>query len=293
VIDERDIANDDIAEIFEQVADLLDIQEANPFRIQSYRRAARTFRQMDQSIADRYRNSGEEALTEIEGVGPKLAGAVAELVDTGRLGLLEQLQSELSPTALFERLPGVGEELARRIHDELGVETLEELEEAAYDGRLERVEGIGAKKINGIRNTLAGVLSRSSHRRTYQRGRAAELPPEPPVDLILEIDETYRTRAEADELERIAPKRFNPDDEAWLPVMETSRRGWSCTVLYSNTQRAHQLGKTDDWVVVYYERDGAEDQCTVVTATSGDLEGHRVVRGREWECREYYESQGD
>ncbi len=290
VIDASDIANDDIAEIFEQVADLLELQEANPFRIRRYRQAAEQLQHMDRSAADLYRKSGEDGLRQLEGVDDTLAGAIAELVDTGRLGLLEQLESELSPTALFERLPGVGEELARRMHDELGVETLEELEEAAYDGRLERIEGIGAKKINGIRNTLAGVLSRSAHRRTYRRGYTTELPPEPPVELLLEVDETYRRRAEAGELERIAPKRFNPDNRAWLPVMETTREGWSLTALYSNTKRAHQLDQTDDWIVIYYERHGAEDQCTVLTATSGDLEGYRVVRSREWECREYYES---
>ena len=178
VIDASDIANDDIAEIFEQVADLLELQEANPFRIRRYRQAAEQLQHMDRSAADLYRKSGEDGLRQLEGVDDTLAGAIAELVDTGRLGLLEQLESELSPTALFERLPGVGEELARRMHDELGVETLEELEEAAYDGRLERIEGIGAKKINGIRNTLAGVLSRSAHRRTYRRGYTTELPPE-------------------------------------------------------------------------------------------------------------------
>ena len=61
--------------------------------------------------------------------------------------------------------------------------------------------------------------------------------------------------------------------------------------MYSNTARAHELGKTDDWVVIYYEQDGEEDQCTVVTETRGPLAGRRVVRGREQECREYYRRQ--
>jgi hypothetical protein len=102
-------------------------------------------------------------------------------------------------------------------------------------------------------------------------------------------DAQPRRRAEADELKKIAPRRFNPDNEAWLPIMHRDREGWSFTALYSNTARAHELGTTRDWVVLYYERNGREDQCTVVTETSGPLKGKRVIRGREEECRRYYE----
>src|SRR5690606_19168958 len=102
----------------------------------------------------------------------------------------------------------------------------------------------------------------------------------PSVELLLEIDAEYRRRAEAGELKKIAPRRFNPDHEEWLPVMHAKRDGWSFTVLFSNTAQAHQLEKTDDWVVIYYEKDGIERQNTVVTETRGPLEGKRVVRGR-------------
>jgi hypothetical protein len=111
---------------------------------------------------------------------------------------------------------------------------------------------------------------------------------EPSVDILLEIDKAYQQKAEAGELRKIAPRRFNPDDEAWLPIMHTERDQWSFTVLYSNTARAHDLNKTHDWVVIYYEGNGQEDQCTVVTETRGPLEGKRVVRGREKECLQYY-----
>ena len=99
------------------------------------------------------------------------------------------------------------------------------------------------------------------------------------------MDAEYRRRAAAGELRRIAPRRFNPGGQAWLPVLHVDRDGWSFTALYSNTARAHELGTTRDWVVVYAERDGREDQCTVVTERSGALRGERVVRGREDECR--------
>jgi hypothetical protein len=90
-------------------------------------------------------------------------------------------------------------------------------------------------------------------------------------------------------LRKIAPKRFNPQDEAWLPVLHTRRGDWHLTVLYSNTQRAHELGKTHDWVVIYFHPGSEpEAQCTVVTETHGPLEGHRVVRGHEGECIAHY-----
>ncbi|MGI9174618.1 MAG: hypothetical protein ACR2GR_04810, partial [Rhodothermales bacterium] len=65
-------------------------------------------------------------------------------------------------------------------------------------------------------------------------------------------------------------------------------RPWSFTALFSNSARAHELGKTDDWVVIYFDRGEGERQCTVVTETRGPLKGRRVVRGRERECRSYY-----
>jgi DNA polymerase (family 10) len=70
--------------------------------------------------------------------------------------------------------------------------------------------------------------------------------------------------------------------------MRTRRGGWSFTLLFSNTVLAHKSGKTHDWVVIYYERGGEQHQCTVVTAARGKLQEHRVVRGRERECREHY-----
>jgi len=108
----------------------------------------------------------------------------------------------------------------------------------------------------------------------------------PPVDLILKLDAEYRSRAAAGTLKRIAPKKLNPEGKAWLPVMNTTRERWRFTVLFSNTQRAHDLGKTTDWVVVYFDDGHGEQKCTVVTEHQGPRAGKRVVRGREGEMRE-------
>jgi Holliday junction resolvasome RuvABC DNA-binding subunit len=276
--------NGEVAEVLSRVADLLEEAGENPYRAGSYRRAARTVRSHDRSVADLLDAEGESTLQKLEGVGEKLAGAIREICETGRLGLLERLEAETDPVAVLSRVPGVAQELAGRIHSELDVSTLEELERAAHQGRLQEVEGISEKKAQGIRDALAGMLSRSAQRDVRQRAGGEE----PPIELLLEIDQEYRDKAEAGELRRIAPRRFNPEGEAWLPIVETEREGWSFTVLFSNTARAHELGTTHDWVVIYYEDGGEEAQCTVVTSNRGQLEGRRVVRGREGECREHY-----
>jgi hypothetical protein len=106
----------------------------------------------------------------------------------------------------------------------------------------------------------------------------------PSVALLLEIDREYRDKAAAGRLPLIAPRRFNPQGKAWLPVLHAHRGDWHLTALFSNTERAHELGHTHDWVVIYfYDGDHREGRCTVVTETHGEQAGRRVVRGREWE----------
>ncbi len=102
-----------------------------------------------------------------------------------------------------------------------------------------------------------------------------------PTTIILEVDKQYRERAKAGILKKIAPRLQNPEKKQWLPVMTTTSHGLKFTVMFSNTATAHELGKTDDWVVVYYSGADGEGQCTVVTEQKGKRKGERVVRGRE------------
>ncbi len=102
---------------------------------------------------------------------------------------------------------------------------------------------------------------------------------------MLDVDRENRQRAAAGKLFKIAPKRFNPAGEAWLPVLPAARGEWQFTALYSNTARARQLGRVNDWVVIFFHKDrAAEGQRTVVTETRGPASRRRVVRGRESEC---------
>ena len=166
------------------------------------------------------------------------------------------------------------------------IRTLEDLEVAAHDGRLAALSGFGARRTKLVRDALAGILGRSIPR--LQASTTRSNVDTPAVELILAIDGEYRRRAMAGELKRIAPRRFNPEGKAWLPLFQTRRQGWSFTALFSNTARAHELGKTGDWVLIFYERGQQGGQCTVVTERRGLMTGKRVVRGREAECRSVY-----
>jgi DNA polymerase (family 10) len=282
-------ANSEIAGILEEIADLLETQDANPFRVRAYRQGARSVQESQKSIADLVRHGGRQALTRLSGIGSGLAGTIEEYVQTGRSSQLDRLRGEVSPADLLRKVPGIGPELSRRISAQLDIHTLEELERAAHDGRLEEVGGFGPKRIEAVQASLAGILSQSAQRRSRQRVSGLDMPEkEPDVATLLDVDKEYRRKAGAGHLRKIAPKRFNPENEAWLPILHAERGPWNFTVLYSNTARAHELNRVYDWVVIYYDRDGRESQCTVVTETHGPLEGRRVVRGREAECREYY-----
>jgi hypothetical protein len=145
------------------------------------------------------------------------------------------------------------------------------------------VPGVGPRRAAAVRAALASLLNRV-------RARRMRPVTEPGVEVLLDVDREYRRRAEAGQLRCIAPKRFNPRREAWLPVLNTRRGPWSFTALYSNTARAHQQQRTRDWVVLYFhDRRRREGQHTVVTSSGGALDGRRLVRGREAECRAYYE----
>lgn len=111
------------------------------------------------------------------------------------------------------------------------------------------------------------------------------------IEEILKLDAEYRDSAEKGLLRTIAPKEHNPAGEAWLPILWKRLDGARVTLVYSNTATAHALGKTHDWVVLYYKpKGGPETQCTIVTEWhKGPLQGKRVVRGREKETQEYYE----
>jgi hypothetical protein len=215
-------------------------------------------------------------------IGRGIALAIMEMLSTGRWSQLERLRGALQPEQLFQTLPGIGPELAARIHGELHIDTLEALELAAHNGSLASVPGLGNRRVAAVRAVLAERLGR-------QRISALPQVKVPPVALLLDVDRAYREKAQAGSLHLIAPKRFNPTGAAWLPVLHAARGHWHFTALFSNTRKAHELGRTRDWVVIYAHLDSeAESQSTIVTERRGALSGRRVVRGRDAECDLYY-----
>src|SRR5438552_1602121 len=119
--------NPDIARLFDEVADLLEIQDANPFRVRAYRNAARTIRDFPESLADLVR-AGTKDLTEIPGIGEDLAEKITEIVGTGALKLHRQLAAKL-PAGLLDllRIPGLGPKRVKLLHKKLKVKSAADL----------------------------------------------------------------------------------------------------------------------------------------------------------------------
>lgn len=269
--------NAEVADRLEEVAELLQAR-ANPFRVAAYRHAAVALRAHARPVSEIVAQEGEDGLRKIPGIGGGLARSIHVLVETGRLPLLDRLRSESDPVDLLTTVPGIGPRTARRLHEELGIETLEDLEAAAADGRLAASGGIRDERLEGILEVLSKRLRRLPITAMPVGGQ------EPSVGELLGVDAEYRARAAAGTLPRIAPRRFNPSHEAWLPVLHTERGPRRYTALWSNTSRAHALGRTRDWVVLVVEDGVSQHRYTVVTGRRGPLGGRRVVRGREREC---------
>ena len=135
--------NADIARVFGQIADLLEIKGANPFKIRAYRNAADIVATTPEQIVD----LADEDLLDIPGIGRDLAAKTRELADRGTLAYHEELLQEL-PRTLLELLdlPGLGPRTVARLYDELAITSLDELETAARNGRIRGLRGLGAKR---------------------------------------------------------------------------------------------------------------------------------------------------
>jgi DNA polymerase (family 10) len=138
------VHNADIARAFEEIADLLEIRDANPFRVRAYRNAARTVGNRSLDLAAAVREG--RPLPKLPGIGADLSGKIADLARTGSTPLLEQLRRKLPPgIGELLRLPGLGPVRVRRLYRELGVGSLSDLERAARAGSVRRLAGFGER----------------------------------------------------------------------------------------------------------------------------------------------------
>jgi DNA polymerase (family X) len=188
-----------IARTLEEVADILEIQNANPYRIRAYRNAVRTIQVQATPLARLV--AEKRPLTDLPGIGKEMASHIREMVETGTLGYRDELLGEM-PRSLIElmRLPSVGPKKAKKLWDELKICTVEELEEAARAGRIAGVPGFGAKTQEKI---LAGIEDHRQHTSRMLLADAEQFV-EPLLDWLrqspglerLEVAGSYRRRRE-------------------------------------------------------------------------------------------------
>ena len=149
------MTNQEIAAVFQQIADLLEFQGANPFRVRAYRNGGRKIADLSEPLAG-LREDQSRQLTDLEGIGKDLAEKIATLLATGSLPMLEQLQAEVPPTVLaILRVPGLGPKKAALLYRELGVESLDDLRAACDAKRVRDLKGFGAKTEQTILKGLA------------------------------------------------------------------------------------------------------------------------------------------
>ena len=286
-----------LAQLLHEIAVLLASEGASDFRVSAYDRASHVILRLPIGIRTVYAQDGLPGLIKIPSIGESIAHCIEQFLHSGHIPLLDQLHGDTSAEHVFATLPGIGTELSRRIHHELGIESLPELIAAIDDGRLATVDGIGRKRVRTIRECVMerlrhadGHPSQSEDAAAHEQQISDKGPQSAAVHVseILDVDAEYRRLASAGKLHKIAPKKLNPDHSRWLPVLHTQRGHRHYTALYSNSQRAHDFHTLRDWVVIIRDDPNAEDRWTVITSQFGRLKGYRIVRGREPECEELY-----
>ena len=146
--------NPDIARLFDEVADLLEIQDANPFRVRAYRNAARTIRDFPEPLTDLVR-AGTKDLTEIPGIGDDLAEKITEIVTSGALPLQQELARKV-PAGLLDllRIPGLGPKRVKLLYKKLKVKSAADLAKALDAGKVRKLKGFGPKMEEKMRAGL-------------------------------------------------------------------------------------------------------------------------------------------
>jgi DNA polymerase (family X) len=162
------VTNADIAVVFDHIADLLEYQGDNVFRVRAYRNAARTIGSLVESLAT-IRSDPRRSLTDLEGIGADLAAKIGELLESGRLGMLDDLQKKV-PAVAFElmRVPGLGPKKVKVLVDQLRLKSLDDLEAACKDGRVQEIKGFAAKTQAAILENIAFAKSPEHKRLLWQ-----------------------------------------------------------------------------------------------------------------------------
>jgi DNA polymerase (family 10) len=155
------IHNVDVAEIFNRVADLLEILDENPFRVRAYRNAARAIGGLSQSVATMVEEGKD--LTELPGIGKDLAGKIGEIAETGYLSQLQDLEDRIPPQLIrLMKIPGLGPKRVKTLYDRLNIASLEDLKKSAEEGEIRKLKGFGEK-------TEAAILAEMGREKKEER----------------------------------------------------------------------------------------------------------------------------
>jgi DNA polymerase (family 10) len=150
------ITNQEIARVLFQIASMLEMMEANPFRVRAYRRAALSVLFLPKALVEYFGRHEEPPLS---GVGERIRGRLAELVNTGHLGTYEALLEEVGePMMSLLSVQGVGPKTALRLVSELGINSLQDLADAAGAGKIRALHGFGPKKEEALRTRAEAIL---------------------------------------------------------------------------------------------------------------------------------------
>ena len=162
--------NEEIAHAFDEIADLLEIEEANPFRVRAYRNAARSLRGLGQEITELVANG--EDLTRLPGIGKDLAAKIQEMIETGKVRTLNELHKEV-PAGVEDllQIPGLGPKSVKALYHSLGIKSVKQLEQALRAGRVRSLSGFGV----GIERNILKVIE--AHRETEKRFLRANVVP--------------------------------------------------------------------------------------------------------------------
>ncbi len=253
------VHNADIAEIFTEVADLLEIEGANQFRVRAYREAARTIEGQSRSAREMMENG--EDLTRLSGIGEDLAGKIEEIVKTGKLSQLEEIRRE-TPPGLSEmmELAGLGPKKVKALYGELGISSLEELEKAARSGKVAELEGFGEKTRQSILEEIEARRARGPGR--FKLARAAEF--------ASPLVEHLRKSREIKEVTVAGSYRRGKETVGDLDILVTCKRGSREKVMdrftgFEDVEKTVSRGKTKSSVIL---RSGLQVDLRVVAQVS-------------------------
>jgi DNA polymerase (family X) len=156
-VDSRDNAG--VARMLQQIADMLEFKNENPFKLRSYQMAAETIGSMGTPIAELADRGGAGELQKIPGIGKTISAQILEIVQTGKSSYFEELTQDIPATVLdLRRVSGIGLKTAQLLYRDFGVKSLAELQSLAEGGGLASVPGLGEKTLSRIARSLSRLL---------------------------------------------------------------------------------------------------------------------------------------